>query len=86
MHIEITSLFDLDVYTQKGVFVGTVDDAVLDPDGGVVIGLALGSVNKSLLDVKGKGIIVPFKYVTAIGDIVLVKHFSNQVGNDEKKY
>ena len=45
MNAEITSLLGLEVYTQKGVFVGKVDDAVLNPDQGVVSGLALGRVN-----------------------------------------
>jgi len=43
MNAEITSLLDQDVYTQKGIFVGRVDDAVLDPENGVVSGLALGT-------------------------------------------
>ncbi|HPJ83535.1 MAG TPA: PRC-barrel domain-containing protein, partial [Methanothrix sp.] len=47
MRIEITALLDQDVYTQKGIFVGRVDDVVLDPDVGEVSGLALGNVNKS---------------------------------------
>ena len=47
MNAEITSLLEQDVYTQKGIFVGRVDDAVLDPENGVVSGLALGDVNRS---------------------------------------
>ena len=74
MHIEITSLLDLEVYTQKGIFVGKVDDAVLDPDEGAVSGLALGNVNKSLFDFKGKGLVVPYDWVTAVGDIIIMKH------------
>jgi len=74
MHIEITSLLDLEVYTQKGIFAGRVDDAVLDPDRGAISGLALGNVNKDLFEFKGKGVVVPYEGVAAVGDIVLIRH------------
>ena len=74
MRADITSMLGLDVYTQKGVFVGRVDDAVIDPEQGVVSGLALGSINKELFDQKGKGVVIPYRLVIAIGDIVLMKH------------
>jgi sporulation protein YlmC with PRC-barrel domain len=74
MNAEITSLLDQEVYTQKGVFVGRVDDAVLDADKGVISGLALGDVNKDLFDQRGKGIIIPYRWVTAVGDIIIIKH------------
>jgi len=74
MNAEITSLLDQEVYTQKGIFVGRVDDAVLDAVKGVISGLALGDVNKDLFDQKGKGIIIPYRWVTAVGDIIIIKH------------
>ena len=74
MNAEITSLLDQEVYTQKGIFVGRVDDAVLDADKGVISGLALGDVNKDLFDQKSKGIVIPYRWVTAVGDIIIIKH------------
>ena len=84
MHVEITSLLGLEVYTQKGVFVGKVDDAVLDPDQRIVSGLALGSVNKDLLDQKGKGVVIPYRWVTAVGDIILIKHLTRNAKDQRK--
>jgi sporulation protein YlmC with PRC-barrel domain len=84
MHAEITSLLGLEVYTQKGVFVGKVDDAVLDPEQGVVSGLALGSVNKNLFDQKGKGIVIPYRWVTAVGDIILMKNLTRNAKEPRK--
>lgn len=74
MNAEITSLLDQEVYTQKGIFVGRVDDAVLDAVKGVISGLALGDVNKDLFDQKSKGIVIPYRWVTAVGDIIIIKH------------
>ena len=76
MHADITSLLGLEVYTQKGVFVGKVDDAVLDSENGIISGLALGSVNKELFDRKGKGVVIPYRWVTAVGDIVIMRHLA----------
>ena len=84
MNAEITSLLDQEVYTQKGIFVGRVDDAVLDPENGVVSGLALGDVNKELFDQKGKGVVIPYRWVTAVGDIIIIRHLTKNAKAERK--
>jgi sporulation protein YlmC with PRC-barrel domain len=84
MNAEITSLLDQEVYTQKGIFVGRVDDAVLDSENGVVSGLALGDVNKELFDQKGKGIVIPYRWVTAVGDIIIIRHLTKNAKSERK--
>ena len=84
MNAEITSLLDQEVYTQKGIFVGRVDDAVLDYENGVVSGLALGDVNKELFDQKGKGIVIPYRWVTAVGDIIIIRHLTKNAKAERK--
>ncbi|MFZ2535945.1 PRC-barrel domain-containing protein [Methanothrix sp.] len=84
MNAEITSLLEQDVYTQKGIYVGRVDDAVLDPDNGVVSGLALADVNRDLFDNKGKGIVIPYRWVTAVGDIIIIRHLSRNAKAEPK--
>jgi sporulation protein YlmC with PRC-barrel domain len=84
MNAEITSLLGLEVYTQKGVFVGKVDDIVLNPEQGAVSGLALGDVNRDLFDQKSKGIIIPYRWVTAIGDIIIMRHLTRNAKVERK--
>ncbi len=84
MNAEITSLLGLEVYTQKGIFVGRVDDIVLNPEQGAVSGLALGDVNRDLFDQKSKGIIIPYRWVTAIGDIVIMRHLTRNAKAEGK--
>ena len=84
MNAEITSLLGLEVYTQKGIFVGMVDDVVLNPEQGAVSGLALGDVNKDLFDLKSKGIIIPYRWVTAIGDIIIIRHLTRNAKAEGK--
>ncbi len=84
MNAEITSLLGLEVYTQRGVFVGRVDDVVLNPEQGAVSGLALGDVNRDLFDQKSKGIIIPYRWVTAIGDIIIMRHLTRNAKAERK--
>jgi sporulation protein YlmC with PRC-barrel domain len=84
MHADITSLLDLEVYTQKGIFVGRVNDAVLDPDRSVVSGLALGDVNRDIFEFKGRGIVIPYRWVTAVGDIVIIRHLTRNAKAERK--
>lgn len=85
MHAEITSVMGLEVYTERGVFVGKVEDAVLDPEKRVVSGLALGGVNREIFEYKGRGVIIPFKWITAVGDIVLMRHIKRHRSAQEKQ-
>jgi len=84
MNVEITSLLDQDVYTQKGIFAGRVEDAVLDPENGVVSGLAIRDVNRDLFDQKGKGIIIPYRWVIAVGDIIIIRHLTRNAKEERK--
>jgi len=72
---EITSLVGREVYSNNGVFVGQVEDLRLHVDGEAVTGLALGQLNRTLFgdEIDGsKGVIVPYRWVRAVGDIILV--------------
>ena len=72
------------IVEQKGVFVGRVDDIVLNPEQGAVSGLALGDVNRDLFDQKSKGIIIPYRWVTAIGDIIIMRHLTRNAKAERK--
>ncbi len=86
MNAEITSLLDQEIYTQKGIFVGRVDDVVIDPENGVVSGLAIGDVNKEIIDVKSKskGVIIPYRWVIAVGDIIIIKQLTRNAKAENK--
>jgi sporulation protein YlmC with PRC-barrel domain len=72
---EITSLVGREVYSNNGVFVGEVEDIQLNLDGESVSGLALSELNGELFSAEmtgKKGVIVPYRWVRAVGDIVLI--------------
>ena len=72
---EITSLVGREVYSNNGVFVGEVEDVRLDLDAEVVNGLALSELNPQLFQDAAtgtKGVIIPYRWVRAVGDVVLI--------------
>jgi sporulation protein YlmC with PRC-barrel domain len=80
---EITSLVGREVYSSNGVFVGEVEDIRLTLDEDVVTGLALTQVNAELFGdttVGTRGVIVPYRWVQAIGDVILVNDLVERAG------
>jgi len=74
MQDEITRLVGRDVYSNNGVFVGRIEDVQLDIDERRISGLALGESNDELFETGGdKGVIIPYRWVSAVGDIVIIK-------------
>jgi len=89
---EITTLVGREVYTKNGVFVGEVEDLRLNLDVQQVTGIALHELNDELFgpDVKqSRGVIVPYRWVQAVGDIVIindvVERLQGEEENDEKE-
>ncbi|MFB6252238.1 MAG: PRC-barrel domain-containing protein [Halobellus sp.] len=73
---KITTLVGREVYSNEGVFVGEVADVRLDlEDRQAVTGLALRQLNEELFAdlVSGqKGVILPYRWVRAVGDVILI--------------
>ncbi len=85
---EITSLVGREVYSNSGVFVGDVEDLQLNLNGEAVTGLALGNVNGELFEAEasaGKGVIVPYRWVRAVGDVVLVNDVVERVREPDEE-
>jgi len=87
MKTQITDLFGMDVYTDKAVRVGNVDDAVLNIDTKKVDFLAVGNLNPDIFQLKGfKGIRIPFRIIKSVGDVIIIRHFNSMFpsqGTDE---
>lgn len=74
---DIADMFGKDVFTSKGYYAGKVSDLEFDlarfKIRSLVIEAAKGSVLGRMVGGK-RGIIVPYPVVTAIGDVVIIKH------------
>ena len=86
MRAEISTLIGLDIYSDKGLYVGEVGDVELDLNEQKIIGIAARKLNPSLFD--QNGVIIPFRWVVAIGDIILIrqvaKHFKKPAEKKNK--
>ena len=84
---EITNLVGREVYSNSGVFVGEVEDVRLDLDRETVTGLALGELNDELFRgqiPRGKGVIIPYRWVRAVGDVILVNDVIERLEEPEE--
>jgi sporulation protein YlmC with PRC-barrel domain len=83
---EITTLVGREVYTKNGVFVGEVEDLRLDLDHEGVTGLALHQLNRELFSAEAnssRGVIVPYRWVQSVGDVVIVNDIVDRLASDE---
>lgn len=88
MAIKIASVSETwskDVFTNKGLYCGKVEDVECDMKRfkmrSLVVKAAKGSYLSKMLGNK-KGIIIPFPMVIAMGDIIIIKHISTPIGEE----
>jgi sporulation protein YlmC with PRC-barrel domain len=80
MRTEISTLFGLNIYTDKGIYVGKVDDVIIDANESKISGLAVGKINNNLFnEVNSKGVVLPYRWVVAVGDVILIKQVFSQL-------
>jgi sporulation protein YlmC with PRC-barrel domain len=75
METQITDLFGLHIYTDKGMFIGEVEDVLIDVEQKKIDSIVVGKVNEELFELKNfKGLKIPYRIISAIDDIVLIRH------------
>lgn len=83
MLLEMTDIIGLPVYTPDGILLGNVNNVVVDVEGSKIDGLFLAETNPVL--VKGsKGVAFPYRWVQAIGDVIILKYFPKKISLVEK--
>ena len=78
MLVEITELLGRQVYTPEGRLLGEVENVVVDVEGAKIDGLYVDETNPLLVD-ESKPVNVPYRWVTAVNDVVLLKFFPKRV-------
>jgi len=81
---EVTSFLKLPVYTRNGEYVGHVRNVFIDLDEKRVSSLLLTNTNPKL--VEGQvDVAVPYRWVNAVGDIVILSYFPERVTYQKKE-
>ncbi len=78
MLVEITQLVDRDIYTPDGRHLGKVNNIVLDVEGGRADGLFVSEPSEYLVE-GSRSVNVPFRWVSAVNDVILLKYFPKRV-------
>ena len=69
---EVTTFLKLPVYTREGTYVGHVRNVFIDMDEKCVSSLLITDTNPSLVE-GTVDVAIPYRWVTSVGDIVILK-------------
>lgn len=75
---EVSELIGLQVYTNSGVFLGNINNLVVDVENGQVEGVFVGETNPLLVE-GSKAVSIPYRWVQSVGDVVLLRYFPKRV-------
>ena len=78
----ITEMMGKDVFTNKGVFCGKIADVEIDLGKfrlkSLVVEASRGSFLANIVGGK-KGVVIPYRLVDSVGDVVIIKHITPTV-------
>jgi sporulation protein YlmC with PRC-barrel domain len=85
MMTELLEIVGLEVYTNDALYLGNVDNIVVDVDSRNIYGIYVRNTNPLLVE-DSRSILVPFRWIDSVGDMVLLRHFPGyvSVGGKEK--
>ena len=78
MLVEMTELLGRQIYTPDGRLLGEVDNVVVDVEASKIDGLYVGETSPMLVD-DSRPTNVPYRWVSAVNDVVLLKYFPRRV-------
>lgn len=84
MLTEISEFTGMKVYSDRGKFVGAVNDIIVDLDRQCIHGLYIENPNPELVE-NGSSISIPYRWIKSVGEIILLKRFPSFVKQPEEK-
>ena len=86
MSINICNFSDIlkkDVFTENGGYSGSVSEIIIDVQKFKVSGIKVDTRKGAVYsEINATGVIVPFSTITAIGDIVIMKHAKPKIADE----
>lgn len=71
---EISDFIGMEVYTDKGIALGNIDDLIIETDTQKIDGLYIGNPNPLLVE-HSRAVSVPYRWIHAVGDVIILKYF-----------
>ncbi len=81
MLTETSELIGLEIYTDRGALLGAVEDLVYDLDKENVYGMYIEKSNPLLVE-DSIPIVVPFRWIEGVGDIIVLHYFPGFINSD----
>ena len=83
----VTSLLNREIYTLNGLFVGEVHDVRVDFNELEVSHIVVQQINPDAFTLQsGKdGVLIPYRFVRAVGDVVLMNDVSGRGGDEAEQ-
>ena len=78
MLVEMTELLGRQVYTPDGRLLGDVDNVIVDVESSKIDGLYIDETSPMLVE-DSRPTNVPYRWVSAVNDVVLLKYFPRRV-------
>ncbi|HTT25684.1 MAG TPA: PRC-barrel domain-containing protein [Thermoplasmata archaeon] len=78
MLVEMTELLGRQIYTPDGRLLGEVGNVIVDVEGSKIDGLYVDESSPLLVD-ESRPVSVPYRWVSAVNDVVLLKYFPKRV-------
>jgi sporulation protein YlmC with PRC-barrel domain len=78
MLVEMTELLGRQIYTPEGRLLGEVDNVIVDVESSKVDGLYIDETSPMLVE-DSRPTSVPYRWVAAVNDVVLLKYFPKRV-------
>ena len=75
---EVTDIYDLEVFTHKGIFLGIVQEVMIDTSTRKVYELILRDTNPTLVE-ESRSLAIPYRWVRSISNVVLLRYFPGKV-------
>jgi sporulation protein YlmC with PRC-barrel domain len=74
----ISEIMGMQVFTPGGIYLGNVDNLVMDMDASAVNGIFIHETNPVLVE-GSRSISIPYRWIQSIGDVVILKYFPKRV-------
>ncbi|UCH89509.1 MAG: PRC-barrel domain-containing protein [Thermoplasmata archaeon] len=78
MMVEVSNLFDVPVYTHKGIYLGRVYDIQLDITNSKIYEIILSDTNGELVEFS-RNIGIPYRWVKSISDVIVLRYFPGKI-------
>lgn len=75
---EASNIENLEVFTPWGVSIGMVNSLEIESETGEVANLFMEETNDRLVE-DGASILIPFRWIQGVGDIVILKYFPENI-------